>query len=135
VPAARPSPPVDTRHTARTRPTRDRKAAKNTRDEDDRDDANADDPRRDARTTVGAAPSDTASRSDSLREPRRGYARARPDEEEAADTRGPRRVIVLGPGQRYAPRPDHERDEGEREPPRQRGLFGGVLSGIFGPPD
>ena len=44
-------------------------------------------------------------------------------------------MIVLGPGQRAAPRPGDERDEGEREPPRQQGPFGGILSGIFGPPD
>ncbi len=131
APAAQPSPPIDTKHTARTHPSRERKTAKNTRD----DDANADNPRHDARTTVSAAPSDTASRSEDARERRRGYVRVRPGDEEAADAPGPQRVIVLGPRPRYAARPDDERNDDQGEPPRQRGLFGGILSGIFGPPD
>jgi hypothetical protein len=136
APAARPSQPIDAKHTARKRSSRERKTAKNTRsDEADADNPRDDNSRHDARAAVGAAPSDTGMRAEDARARRHGYVRARPDDEEAADARGPQRVIVLGPRQRYAPRPD-ERDDDEGEPPRQHGgPFGGVLSGIFGPPD
>ena len=133
APSARPSPPIETKHAARTR--HERRSARKARDETARRDADADNPRDDARETVGAAPSEATRSGDARAQRRRGYVRARADDdEEAADARGPRRVIVLGPRQRYAPRGE-ERDDDQGGPPRQRGLFGGVLSGIFGPPD
>jgi len=139
-PAAQASQPLDTKHAARTRPPRERKTAKTIHS----DEANGENSRRDTRTTVGAVPNDRASRAENdnaaraedARARRRGYVRVRPgEEEEAADARDGQRVIVLGPRQRYTSRP-HARDDDEGGPPHQRGgLFGGVLSGIFGPDD
>ena len=86
-------------------------------------------PRQDERTTVGAAPSDTALRSDDPREHRR--ARVRPGDEDVADAPRAERVIVVDQPPRYRPQPDQRADD-QAEPPRQHDLFGDLFGGIFG---